>query len=291
MKRILNEPLLHFFLLGAGLFLAYSLVSRSGGADAPGRIVVTAGQVEHLATTFARTWQRPPSDTELKGLIDDWVHEEIATREAMALGLDKDDTVIRRRLRQKLEFISDDIDAQAEPTDAELTAYLQTHAESFRVEPRLTFSQVYLDPSSHGDKLARDASRLLARLKQAGPQADISSLGDSFLLESIFLAVPTSDISRQFGEAFATTLSGLPTGQWQGPIESGYGVHLVLVSERTDGSLPGLADVRDAVGREWANEQRLKANDDFYQRLLQRYSVTIEGLEPAKSTKSMTPTR
>ncbi len=284
MKRILKEPLLHFLLLGAGLFLVYGLMSKPG-SSAPGQIVVTAGQVEHLAAGFARTWQRPPSDAELKGLVDDWVREEIATREAMALGLDKDDTVIRRRLRQKLEFVSDDIAAQAEPTDADLNAYLQAHPESFRVEPLFTFSQVYLNPDKHDESLARDAAQLLEQLELAGDKADISALGDSFLLEHTFQSTPTSEVAKQFGEDFAAALSGLSPRQWQGPVESGYGVHLVLISERTEGRLPVLAEARDAVRREWANAQRLEGNANFYQELLKRYTVTIEGLEPVNAQK------
>lgn len=282
MKRILKEPLMHFLLLGAGLFVAYSLISRPGSGGAPGKIVVTAGQVEHLAAAFAKTWQRPPTDEELKSLIDDWVREEIATREAMALGLDKDDSVIRRRLRQKLEFVSDDIAAQTEPTDSDLISYVKAHPESFRIEPRFTFSQVYLDPGKHGKNLARDAARLLARLSQAGDNNDLSALGDSFLLDSNFSAVSASEVAQQFGEEFAAKLGNLSPGRWQGPVESGYGVHLVLITERTEARLPALADVRDAARREWANARRLEGNEKFYQHLLKRYSVTIEALERVK---------
>jgi hypothetical protein len=291
MKRILGEPLLHFLLLGAGVFLAYGLLSKPGNGSAPGKIVVTVGQVEHLAAGFARTWQRPPTDAELKGLIDDWVREEIATREAMALGLDRDDTVIRRRLRQKFEFVSDDIAAQTEPTDADLNAYLQAHAESFRVEPRFTFSQVYFDPAKHGAHLARDVAHVLAQLKQAHGKADISALGDSFLLEPTLQSMPTGEIGKQFGEEFASKLGGLSTGQWQGPVESGYGTHLILVSERTEGHLPELAEARDVVRREWANSRRLEGNGKFYQDLLKRYTVTIEGPEPVKGQKTLTAAR
>ena len=276
MKRVLNEPLLHFLLLGAGVFLAYGLISQPGSGRVPGKIVVTAGQVEHLAAGFAKTWQRSPTDAELTGLIDDWVREEIATREAMALGLDRDDTVIRRRLRQKFEFVSDDIAAQTEPTDAELNAYLQAHAESFRVEPRFTFSQVYFDPAKHGAHLARDVSRVLAKLKEAGGKADLSTLGDSFLLEPTFQSLSTREVATQFGEEFASTLGGLSTGEWQGPVESGYGTHLILVSDRTEGHLPELTEARDVMRREWANARRLEGNERFYQELLKRYTVTIE---------------
>jgi hypothetical protein len=262
-------------------------MSRPSTSGARGKIVVTAGQVEHLAAGFTKAWQRPPTDAELKGLIDDWVREEIATREAMALGLDKDDTVIRRRLRQKMEFVSDDIATQAEPTDADLSAYLQTHPESFRVEPRLTFSQVYLNPAKHGGHLARDAARALAELKHAGAAADLAALGDPFLLEHTFQSVPTSEIAKQFGEKFAAELGGLTPGQWQGPVASGYGVHLVLVNERIEGRLPTLAEARDAVRREWANAQRLEASRRFYEEMLKRYTVTVEGLGPPTGQKTL----
>jgi len=279
MKRILREPLLHFLLLGAGLFVAYGLVSKRTNGE-PGKIVVTQGQIASLAEGFTRTWQRPPTSEELEGLVRDRVRDEVYCREAVALGLDKDDTVIRRRLRQKMEFVSDDIAAQTEPTDADLTAYLQAHPEAFRVEQRLTFRQVYLNPEKRGENLARDAARLLAQLHRADSEGDASALGDAFLLEHRFTAVPTSEVAKQFGEAFAATLGGLAPGQWQGPIASGYGMHLVFVSDRTDGRLPALAEVREAVRREWDNARRLEAHENVYEELLKRYTVTIERAEP-----------
>jgi hypothetical protein len=286
MKKLLREPLLHFLLLGAAIFAAYSLVSKRGAVE-PGTIVITQGQIEHLATGFAKTWQRPPTEQELAGLIRDRVREEVFCREAVALGLDQDDTVIRRRLRQKMAFVSDDIAAQTEPTDADLNAYLKAHPDSFRVEQRFTFQQVYLNPQKHGDRLPQDVAQLLAQLNQAGNRTDVAELGDSFLLEHDFTAVPVGEITKQFGEGFAAKLSGLQPGQWQGPVESGYGVHLVKISERTEGRQPELADVREAVRREWDNARRLDGNEKFYQELLKRYTVTIEGLEPAKGPKNL----
>jgi PPIC-type PPIASE domain len=287
MKRLLKEPLLHFLLLGAGLFLAYSLMPKSLGNSEPGKIVVTEGQIEHLATGFAKTWQRAPTTQELDGLVRDWVRDEVYSREAIALGLDRDDAVIRRRLRQKMEFVSDDIVAQTEPSDSDLTAYLQAHPDSFRVEQRFTFRQIYLNPEKHGENLARDAAQLLAQLNQADSKGDASALGDSVLLERQFAAVPASEVAKQFGESFAAHLGGLPTGQWQGPVESGYGVHLVFVSERAEGRLPALAEVRDTVRREWANARRLEANEQFYQAMLKHYVVTIE--RPQGSDQKKTP--
>jgi hypothetical protein len=160
----------------------------------------------------------------LEGLIRDRVQEEVYCREAMALGLDKDDTIIRRRLRQKMEFVTDDVAALREPTDEELSAFLKTHADAFRVQRQFTFSQVYLNAERHGEKLARDTEQLLAQLRQAGDKADASALGDPSLLEHRFEAAPVTEIVKQFGEKFAAKLGNLSPGQWQGPVESGYGV-------------------------------------------------------------------
>jgi hypothetical protein len=277
LKRILKEPLLHFLLLGAGLFVAFGLLQKPGG-EGTNEIVVTAGEIEHLAASFAKTWQRQPTPQEMAGLLKDRVREEVYYREAMALGLNKDDVVIRRRLRQKMEFIADDVTAQVQPTDAELTAYLQAHPDSFRAEPQFTFRQVYLNPEKRGQSLARDTEQLLAKLSAMGDTADADTLGDPLLLEHTFTALPTSEIAKQFGPGFAAKLSELSPRQWQGPIQSGYGVHLVLISKRTDAQLPPLADVREAVRREWDNTRRLQANEKFYQQLLQHYTVTMEGL-------------
>jgi hypothetical protein len=281
MKRIIREPLVHFLVLGAGLFLAYSLFSKNGSRAEPGKIVVTQGQIEHLVDGFTRAWQRPPAPEELAGLVRDQVREEVYCREAMAMGLDQDDTVIRHRLRQKLEFVSDDIAAMAEPTEADLNAYFQAHPDTFRVPPQITFRQVYLDPEKHGATLSRDAAQLLTQLIQAGSQADLLTFGDSFLLASQFTNVSAGEITAQFGEKFAATLSALPPGQWQGPVRSGYGVHLVLITARTEARLTALADVHVAVRQAWVNAQRLEANENFYQALLKRYTVTIEGAQPA----------
>jgi hypothetical protein len=272
---VLREPLVHFLAIGAGLFLLSGLVGDPSGLQS-GRIVVTPAQVQHLAAGFTRVWQRPPTQGELDGLIEDHIREEVYYREALAMGLDREDTIIRRRLRQKMEFVTDDVAAQAEPTDEQLRAYLKEHPDAFRIERRFTFSQVYLNPGRHGEHLARDTAQLLAQLNQAGGKADVSALGDSFLLEHTFEAAPASEIAKQFGEKFGAKLGELAPGQWQGPVESGYGVHLVFVSKRTEGRVPALEEVRDAVRREWTNARRLEVNEKFYQELLKRYTVVVE---------------
>jgi hypothetical protein len=288
MKRFLKEPLLHFLLLGAGLFIAFSLMPMSGGRGEPGKIVITQGQLASMMESFTRIRHRPPTREEWEGLIRARVREEVYYREALALGLDKDDTIIRRRLQQKMEFVSDGVAVQAQPTDDELRAYLQAHPDSFRVDQRFTFRQVFLNPDKRGKSLARDTTQLLAQLNREGSKADISSLGDSILLDHAFDALPASEVAKLFGDKFAAALGRLSPGQWQGPVESAYGVHLVFVSQRLEGRVPALAAVRDSVRREWDEAHRLEANEKFYRDLLKHYTVTIEEPEPVEADKVAT---
>lgn len=273
-SAFLRDPLVHFVLLGAVIFGLYNAVSGDGGRQRDS-IVVTEGRIESLATTFAKTWQRAPTQEELQGLIRDYVREEACAREAASMGLDQDDPIIRRRLRQKVEFLLQDTSVP-EPSDAELEQYLQAHAGQFRHESEFTFQQVYLDPHRRGDALSGDADRLLAQLNVADAKLDPSTVGDSQLLASTFVARTRGEISRDFGEDFAARLETMPIGQWQGPVESGYGAHLLRISERKDGRMPELAEIRVEVRREWERAKRVGANELFYEALLKRYPVTIE---------------
>ena len=250
LKRVLREPLLHFVVLGAVLFVAYRLVATPGRSDRREEITITQGQIDSLVSGFSKAWRRPPTPEELRGLVRDYVQEEVYCREAKALGLDQDDTIIRRRLRQKMEFISEDLAARGEPTEEDLAKFLQAHPNSFREDARFTFRQVFLDPEKHGADLSRDAAQILTQLNVKGAAADLSSVGDPFLLDQEFSATTSVDIAKQFGPRFLEKLQASEPGRWQGPIPSGFGMHLVLVTAWTDGRLPALAEVRDAVRRE-----------------------------------------
>jgi len=275
MRTILREPLLHFAVLGALLFAVYGLVDRDA-PTADDRILVTRGQIESLRLSYSRVWQRPPTPAELDGLIREHVREEVLAREAAALGLDLDDVVIRRRLRQKMEFIASDLAVLGDPTDAELGEFLAAHPDRFRIESRTTLRLVYLDPERRGDALARDAERLLAELDRPDAAADFRTLGDPTLLDSELVDVPSSEVVARFGAAFAREVEALPVGRWQGPVRSGYGEHLVLVEGRTPGRAPALAEVRDRVASAWADARRREENERFYHELLKHYTVTIE---------------
>lgn len=276
LRRLRDEPLVHFLLLGALLFAWFEW---KGGSTGPGgtRISITPGLVAHLASGFARTWQRSPSDAELKGLIDEYVKEEIATREATAMGLDRDDAIIRRRLRQKLEFLVEDAADEAPPTDAELEAWLDAHPEVYRPESRVGLRQVYLSAGKRGHSAARaEAERLLARLRAAGPGAVIDGLGDASMLPTELPSGPLSEVTRSFGTDFAAHVDGLPAGAWAGPLESPYGLHVVLVTERTAAERPSLTDLRPLVEREIQAERRRAQLEAVYERLLRKYTVSIE---------------
>ncbi len=286
MKRLIREPLVHFLLLGALLF-GWS-AWQGGGTAGSNRIVVTPGVVDYLAAGFHRTWKRAPSDIELKGLIDEHVKEEIAAREAMAMGLDRDDIVIKRRLRQKLEFLLVDESATTPPTDAELQAWLDKHPDSFRVEPTLAFRQVLLRPESRGASMTADATKLLARLRAAGPEVATQDLGDASMLPAETPLQPLREVANSFGQDFADALMKIAPGQWSGPVESSFGLHLVLVRERTDGAAADLATVRPLVEREVLAERRKAEMQALYERLLAKYSVSIESpkLPPAAATEA-----
>jgi hypothetical protein len=274
MKAILREPLLHFLALGALLFLYFEW---RGGASGPAstRIVITEGVVANLVSGFTRTWQRPPTPDELKGLVDEHVKEEIATREAIAMGLDRDDTVIRRRLRQKLEFLLDRSESQA-PTDAELQHWLDSHPGVFQAEPRVALRQVFVDAQARRGAARAEAERLLVRLRAMGPDATIDALGDPTMLPRELGLGPSSEVARTFGEKFAAGVDGLEPGRWGGPVESAFGLHLVLVTQRAATPRPALADVRPLVLREFLAQRSRKQLDDLYKGLLTRYTVTVE---------------
>jgi hypothetical protein len=267
-RAVMREPLLHFLLAGAGLFLLFNYVSEP---DATGddRIVVTSGQIEHLTTLFVKTWQRAPRTDELQGLIDNFILEEVLYREATAIGLDQDDTIIRRRLKQKMEFLVDDFSA-ADPADIDLQQFLQNNPERFRTEARITFEHVYFADAGSGA-----VKGALAALQNGEPIDSILTT-PSGLLPQHFDNASAMTVSGQFGENFKDLLFSLETGQWTGPVESPFGVHLVKIDKLVEGRVPALDEVRDVVQREWLLDRRKAAQQAFFDSLRDKYTITIE---------------
>ncbi len=269
MRRLLKEPLLHFIVLGALLFAAYGWLNP-GGSGAPKEIVVTQGQLDNLKAQFARTWQRAPSAEELDKLLEQWVRDEIYYREGLALGMDRDDPVVRRRIAQKVEFVADG-QAAMPPTDAELQSWLDQHADQYRVEPRYTLRQLYFDPARRGNRLDADLAAALAAL-----QAGRSAQGDATLLPGELTDAPAFEVARIFGNDFAESLKTAALGGWVGPVRSGYGLHLVEVTARDGGRPATLAKARAAVERDLLRARSQEASAAFYRKLRADYNVRID---------------
>ncbi|MGC5197054.1 peptidyl-prolyl cis-trans isomerase, partial [Aphanothece microscopica] len=274
LQRVAREPIVRFVALGGAIFLLHGLL-RPPGAAPGGEIVVSEARAGALAAAFTRTWQRPPSRSELEALIDDHIRTELLVREAQALGLDRDDTIIRRRLRQKMEFFADDQESQGQPSDQELQAFLKAHPERFSTEPQIGFRQIFLDPQGRGEALAADAQRLLERLNGPEPPADVASLGDPLVLQPTQVtAMPKGEVAGLFGTDFADALVKQAQGRWVGPIPSGYGQHLVMVDSLEPGALPPLDQIRQQVEREWRAARSQENQQALYRQLLGKYRVT-----------------
>jgi hypothetical protein len=274
-RRVVREPLLHFLLLGLGLFLWFGRVAPDD--DGARRIVVTQPQVDLLATQFAATWSRPATPMELRGLVDAYIRDEILYREGKALGLDLDDAVVKRRVRQKLDVIFEESLAQNPPTEADLAAYLREHPEAFRRPPVISFEQLYFGSGADSEERAAAAGKAL------GDGADPAGFGQATLLPGRMDDTPVDLVAREFGEQFAAKVAQLPLGQWSAPVISGFGVHLVRVQSLQAAELPSLAEVREVVAREWENARRQRAHDEALARLRQEYDVDVQARLPGSS--------
>ncbi|MFM8413052.1 MAG: peptidyl-prolyl cis-trans isomerase [Alphaproteobacteria bacterium] len=263
--RLAREPMLQFLLVGA---IAFALFGRRDAG--PRAIVVDDGLRRALRRDFERRNGAAPSAEQEDALVRHWVDEEILVREALALGLDRGDVIVRRRLLQKMEFLAEEGGPVAEPDDATLQAWLDAHADRWRAEPRLRFEQVFVGRDRHGDAADADARALLARI-EAGE--DPASLGDPFLRGRSIGPATRAEIDTQFGSGFATRLAGIPDGRWSGPVPSSFGQHLVRVDERATGGLPPLAEVRAAVRHDWLEARREEARRTRLEDLRGRWEV------------------
>jgi hypothetical protein len=232
---------------------------------------------------FSRTWMRPPTQEEMQGLVDDYVREEVLYREARAMGLDQDDVIVRRRMRQKFEFLAEDLATHRSPTDQELEAYLQQHPEKYSEEPAISFAHIFFSRQKHGASIEATASSFLRQLNGKNDHAlDIEAVGDAFLLPEHLENTSVVEIARLFGDNFAEQLTTVEVGRWAGPIESSYGLHLVRVDARIPGGAPPLTNVRDSVLRDSLNDRRKQELDAQYSKLRARYTVVVEPPEVPK---------
>lgn len=274
LQRLVREPLLHFLLIGASLFLYFGR-GASDDSDAK-RIVVGQAQIEVLVQQFETTWRRPPTDLERSNLVETYVRDEILYREGRSLGLDRDDPVIKRRVRQKLEIMGEEIVGRDSPTDAELSSYLQANPASFKRAAIVSFEQIFFGPEG-SDGID---GRLAAARRSLERGADPGTLGQPTLLPFREDHAAVDLITKRFGSQFGAQLETVPLGQWTGPVASGFGVHLVLVRERVPAALPSLEEARPLVLREWESDRRNRALEEHFRRLRQEYRVVMDQKPP-----------
>lgn len=286
LPTFLRDPLFQYLVLGLLATGTFLLVRGDTAQDDAARhIRVDADQVRWLHQAWESRWQRPPTAAELQGLIDDRVREEVLYRTGLAMGLDRNDEIFRRRIRQKIEMMTEDLATGAPPLEADLQAFLAENRADYRFPERRSFTHVYLNRDTRGTAADADAEALLAELRTdpgAAPNA-----GDRFLMDHDFGPQTPRLVSRNFGESFATALFELPVGSWQGPLSSGYGLHLVLVHEAIPGRDPTLDEVRDAVVRDYEVRARERARAEVYANLLKNYTVEID--EAAVQALPVTP--
>ena len=276
MLSLLKEPLFQFLLIGTCIYGAYALFGTPEEDAEDRTIVVDAARVQGFIAQWQQRWNRPPTRQELDGIIDAHVRENILYRAAVEMGLDQDDPITRRRIAQKLEFLTNDIALFKEPSEQELRQYFDDNRTRFREADRITFGQIFLDPDRRGDATLEDAAALRVRLEEAGaPDADALNAGDSFMVPGFFEAASELDVRRELGSGFADAVMALTPGQWHGPVLSGFGVHLVYVFDFSQAPEAEFEAVRDAVLAEWQEQQQEEFSAEFFDNLKARYEVVI----------------
>jgi hypothetical protein len=276
-RRWLSEPLLHFLVIGGALFAVYGALNPTPAVSSQAnQIRLTRDDLRQMAMVWAASWQRPPTPEEMHSLIENKVRDEILYRESLALGLDQNDTIVRRRLAQKMEFLAEDTSAIRDPAAEELKAWFEENRARFALPGRMSFRHVYFSPDQRGPG-ARDAA-VEALRKLAGKPADspvVAGIGDRFMFQDYYADRVPEQVASVFGAAFAQSLSGLAPGGWLGPVESGLGWHLVFVDSITPGRVPLFDEIEPEVKAEWFNAQRAEAKRNVFAAMRARYEVVL----------------
>jgi hypothetical protein len=277
LRRIAREPLVHFVVLGLALFLVDAAVNRSTSREPSSRqIVLTLDDLRQLQIAFTAQWRRPPSEAEMVGLIENRIREEILYREALAMGLDKDDTIVRRRMAQKMEFLAEDVSAAQEPSDEELQAWFAKNTGMFEQPARVTFRALYFSPDKRGHAARADAVAALARLSgRPASWPGATALADPFMFSDYMADRAPSEIAKDFGPGFARALFDQKPGAWSGPIESGYGWHLVFVDSLTPPRIPGFEEVEAEVKTAWLAARKAEAWEEAYEKMRAKYVLAL----------------
>ena len=274
LQRFLREPLVHFAAIGGLMFAVFAAMNDV--SEPPADVIVIAPErIDQIAAEYESVWKRKPTGDELDALIEEDIREEVYYREAIALGLDRNDALVRRRMRLKMEFLMDSSANAVDPAAGELEAYFAAHEELYRLEPRLAFEQVYFAENASPENLAGALNVL-----QSDPATDPLRLGERTLLPAQLGLSSADVVSGVFGKGFFEQLVGLPPGVWAGPIRSSYGVHLVRILDSLPTRTPRLEEVRKEVLRDWKIAKASEIHDRDYAERRARFVVEIRRREP-----------
>jgi len=256
-KRAVREPLVHFLLIGALIFLAYGLLRRGQHVETNRLIVLSLDDLKQLDIAFVSQWHRQPTSEEFRGLVGNFVRQEILYREGLALGLDRDDTIVKRRMAQKMEFLSEDVANAHQPTEEELRTWFAKNSQKFSLPDRATFRHLFFGFDKRSQNAQVDALAALAKLEGKPENTPLAaSIADPFMFQDYYGDRAAYQLAKEFGPAFATGIFKLKPGSWQGPIESGYGWHLVWIESITSGRVPSFEEVEPDVKTAWLADQR-----------------------------------
>jgi hypothetical protein len=277
LRRLAREPLLQFVVLGLLLFVGYrQLNATSESRERPGRIEFTPDDLRQITIGWVGQGRPAPTPEQMQALVESRVREEVLYREALALGLDKDDTIVRRRMAQKMDFLFEDVAALHEPSSEELEKWFATHAERFTLPARATFRHLYFSPDRRGADAREDAARALPTLAGRPMDApEATALADRFMFQDYYGDRTSEEVGKTFGPAFARALFAVAPGAWAGPIESGYGWHLVWVDAITPARVPVLEEVEADVKAAWLEERRAELRAQAYAAMRARYEVVM----------------
>jgi len=291
LKRWLREPLLHFLLLGSALFGVYAYLHRGrGGVESSRQITLSLDELRQMDMYFESQWHRQPTTAEFQAMVDDKVREEVLYREALAMGLDKDDTIVKRRMAQKMQFLAEDVAAAHEPSTAELKTWFEKNTDKFALPSRISFRHLYFSPDKRGKNAQQDAAKVLAKIAGQPEDSKLAvSLADPFMFQDYYGDRAPSAIAKEFGPPFAIALEKVKPGSWQGPIESGYGWHLVYVDTVIPGRIPAFEEIEADVKTAWLGEQKQQAVQKAYAEMRAKYTVLLPGPSDKEAAQAPVP--